>query len=36
MYYDENKHDFTTDRGLYDIMLGFSSRDIKMKKSITL
>lgn len=36
MYYDENKHDFTTDRGLYDIMLGFSSRDIKMKKSINL
>lgn len=35
-YYDTNVHDFIPDPGTYDIMLGFSSRDIKQKVSITI
>lgn len=33
-YYDINTKDFVKDPGKYNIMIGFSSRDIKLKKSI--
>ena len=35
-YYDVGRHDFTYDAGEYDIMLGFSSRDIRLSGSTTL
>ncbi len=35
-YYDVEKHDFTRDPGLYNIMLGFSSRDIKASRQLTV
>ena len=35
-YYDVNQHDFVYDAGRYNIMLGFSSRDIRQTSSTTL
>ncbi|MBQ6224705.1 MAG: fibronectin type III-like domain-contianing protein [Bacteroidaceae bacterium] len=35
-YYDVNQHDFIYDAGQYNIMLGFSSRDIQQTCSTTL
>ena len=35
-YYDVNQHDFVYDAGEYNIMLGFSSRDIQCTSSTTL
>ena len=35
-YYDVNRHDFVYDAGQYNIMLGFSSRDIRQTSSTTL
>lgn len=35
-YYSTNAHDFIVDPGTYNIMLGFSSRDIKAQKSIQI
>ncbi len=35
-YYDVNTKGFVRDPGMYNIMLGFSSRDIKLKKSIDI
>ena len=34
MYFDVNSTKFVTDPGTYNIMLGFSSRDIKIQKNI--
>jgi len=34
MYFDVNRTQFVTDPGIYNIMLGFSSRDIKAQKNI--
>ena len=34
MYFDVNSTQFVTDPGTYNIMLGFSSRDIKIQKNI--
>lgn len=36
MYFDVNSKKFVTDPGAYNVMLGFSSRDIKAQKSIQL
>ena len=33
-FYDVDTHDFEFDRGLYNVMLGFSSRDIKATRNI--
>lgn len=35
-YYDTARHAFTADPGLYNIMLGFSSRDIKSTRQLTV
>ena len=35
MYYDVKSHGFVKDAGDYNIMLGFSSRDIKLQKQIS-
>ena len=35
-YYDTDRHDFTKDPGLYNVMLGFSSRDIKATGKLTV
>ncbi len=35
-YYDVNTKDFVKDSGTYNIMLGFSSRDIKLRKSVAI
>lgn len=35
-YYSTNAHDFVVDPGTYNIMLGFSSRDIKAQKAIQI
>lgn len=34
MYYDVNSKKFVTDAGTHNIMLGFSSRDIKVQKTV--
>jgi Beta-glucosidase-related glycosidases len=35
-YYDVNSKSFVKDAGTYNVMLGFSSRDIKLQKNITI
>ena len=35
-YYDVNNKSFVKDVGTYNIMLGFSSRDIKLQKNVTI
>ena len=35
-YYSTDEHDFVYDPGTYNIMLGFSSRDIKQEASVTM
>lgn len=35
-YYSTDAHDFVYDPGTYNIMLGFSSRDIKQEASVTM
>ena len=35
-YYSTDEHDFVYDAGTYNIMLGFSSRDIKQEASVTM
>lgn len=35
-YYDTNSHDFVKDSGLYNIGVGFSSRDIKNTKQLNI
>jgi beta-glucosidase len=35
-YYDVNKKKFVNDAGIYNIMLGYSSRDIKLQKTINI
>ncbi len=34
MYFDVNRTQFVADPGIYNIMLGFSSRDIEAQKNI--
>ena len=35
-YYSTDRHDFVYDPGTYNIMLGFSSRDIRQQASVTM
>jgi len=35
-YYDVNTKEFIIDEGMYNIMMGFSSRDIKLRKTVQI
>ena len=35
-YYSTDRHDFVYDPGTYNIILGFSSRDIRQQASVTM